>query len=378
MSTSKKSEEREIEAVRDLLSADLARRLSALSAPLAKGEMPSEDDANAIERLSKLMTLLPLKKNRRSQQIDLVLLFAAVPVLLASAFIRLPSTAVDIEVRATGMTLALGGNHSDLLIPGESGEILALSQARISGADAVSPQSMGLASTVEIRQLVLDKQPPTIRKADLAVRLQEIAVPSDIPFKLGVSLAYAAQSRGLMLHMVGEKPARAQFGEVIPIESAENNNTQIRYAIRPVRVSGKDLEMELIPINNADALTVLRDVHVSQITFGDDGHSSILGGSAVVKGRSENKITIQPSDNLNIQSAKPMLVRELKFEKGELRVTLTTPNANTISVGDDPPRDLRPTLFEWIRFRWPTQLYGALSALAALWFAARTWWKSPE
>jgi hypothetical protein len=181
-----------------------------------------------------------------------------------------------------------------------------------------------------------------------------------------------------MLHTTGEKPARAQFGEVIPIESDQNNNTQARFAIRPVRVSGKDLEMELIPSNNAAPLTILRDVHVSQISFGDDGRSSILGGSAVVKSRSENKISVQASDNLDIQSATPMLVRELKFAKGELEVTLTTPNANVISLGDDPPRDLRPTLFEWIRFRWPTQLYGALSALAALWFAARTWWKSPE
>jgi hypothetical protein len=216
------------------------------------------------------------------------------------------------------------------------------------------------------------------RAADLAVRLQEVAIPSDGLFKLRVNLAYAAQSRGVVLHAIGEKPATAQFGEIIAIGSSENNTAQIRYAIRPVRVSGKDLEMELFPFNREGPLTVLRDVHVSEITFEAEGHSSILGGNATVKSRAETRIPIQPGDTLKIQSAMPMLVRELAFTKGELRVTLSTPNANTILLGDDPPRDLRPTLFVWVRFRWPTQLYGALSALAALWFALRTWWKSPQ
>jgi len=378
MSTPQQSVESEIESTRNLLSTELTRRLSALNGPLAKGDPPSEEDASAIERLSKLITFLPPRDNRRGRRIDLALLCSAAAIFLVSAFVRLPTTAVDLEVRATAVTLTLGGNRSDLLIPGESGQILALSQARISGASAVSPSEMGQGSAVELRQPVLAKQPSGIRKADLAVRLQEIAIPSDIPFTLGVGLAYAAQSRGLVLHATGQKPATAQFGEVIPVDNSENNTTQIRYAIRPVRVSGKDLEIELIPFNKEDSLTVLRDVHVSEITFGDEGHSSILGGNAVIKSRAESEIAIEPSDNLIIRSAMPMVVRELILAKEELKVTLTTPNANTILLGEDPPRDLRPTLFEWVQFRWPTQLYGTLSALVALWFAARTWWKTPE
>ena len=378
MNALQKSTKRETDSIRILLSAELARRLSALSEPLAKGNLPSEEDASAIERLSKLITLLPPLDNRHNRRIDLLLLLAAVPILLASSFVRLPSTAVDLDVRATGMTLTLDGNHSDLFVPGELGEILALSQARISGADEVSPSERGQGGVVELTQLVLADQPSTTRKADFAIRLQEIGIPARIPFKLDFSVAYAGQSRGLLLHVAGEKPATAQFGEVISVESPDGNHSTMHYAIRPVRVSGKDLEMELIPFGNEHNLTVLRDVRVSEISFGEEGHSSILGGNAVVKNRSESKIAIHPSDNLSIRSAAPMLVRELVSAKGELQMKLTTPNANTILLGENPPRDLKPTLFEWIRFRWPTQLYGALSALVALWFAARSWWKSPQ
>jgi hypothetical protein len=180
------------------------------------------------------------------------------------------------------------------------------------------------------------------------------------------------------LNASGQKSATAQFGEVIPIDTLDNHDNKIRYALRPVRISGNDLEMQLFPFSNEGSLTVLRDVHVSRISFDDGGHSSILGGSVVIKSRAENKMAIHPSDDIVIRSAMPMLVRELVFEKSELKVTLATPHASSILIGDDPPRDLRPTLFEWVRFRWPTQLYGTLSALVALWFAARTWWKSAQ
>ena len=94
---------------------------------------------------------------------------------------------------------------------------------------------------------MLSKQPPGVRAADLAVRLQEIAIPSDVPFKLEVGLAYAAQSRGLVLHAVGQNPATAQFGEVVANESEANPTAQSCCAIHPLTVSGKDLEMACRP-----------------------------------------------------------------------------------------------------------------------------------
>lgn len=178
------------------------------------------------------------------------------------------------------------------------------------------------------------------------------------------------------MHASGAKPAAAQFGEVIAVGAAENHTGELRYAIRPVRVSGKDLVMELFPLNPERPLTVLRDVRVSEIAFESGGHSSILGGVAVVKSGAEGSVKVQPSDLVQIRSAIPMVVRELGLANGELKVTLSATSANAIEVGDDPPRDLRPTLFDWVRFRWPTQLYGAMSVAAALWFALRSWWSS--
>lgn len=376
MSTPKPEESGEAESIRNLISAEVARRLSALQSTLGKGELPSEEDVGAIERLSRITALLPNRDNQRRRRLDALLLFVAVVILVFSLFVRLRSTAVDLDVRATGVTLTLDRNHFDLLIPGEAGEILSLAQVRISGADEVLPSSSDQGATLELRQIVSSKESPANRSStDLAVRLQEIAIPRDIPFTLAVNLAYGAYSRGLVLHASGAKPASAQFGEVIAIGPRA---PQIRYAIRPVRVSGKDLEMELFPVNTERALTVLREVHVSAITFESSGHSSILGGVAVVKSRPEASIKIQPSDSLLIRSAIPMVVRELAFAKGELKVTLSAASADTIQVGEGLLRDLRPTVFDWVRFRWPTQLYGAMSAIAALWFALRKWWSSPK
>ena len=364
-----------ITTTRKLLSAHLIEEVAKINRNLETEILPSKEQAATVERLAKILLALPPQDIHKTRRIDLLLLIIAVPILLALSFLRLPSAAVDLEVRATGVTLIMGGNHSDLLLPGETGQVLALSEARISGASEVSPAALGHDSTIELRTLALDKELPDIRKVDLAIRLQDIVIPSDDPFKLRVGLAYAANSRGVLLNASGQKPATAQFDEVIPINNSEHE-AKTRYVLRPVTISGTDLEMQLFPFHSEGLLTVLRDVHVSEITFDDGGHSSILGGSILIKGRSDSKTIIQPSDNIVIRSAAPMLVREIIFEKDKLKVTLATVNANTILIGDDSPRDLRPTLFEWVRFRWPTQLYGTLSALVALWFAARSWWKS--
>jgi hypothetical protein len=106
-----------IDGTRKLLSAQLIRRLTDLNHILDNNIPPSEEQVDVVERLSKLISMLPPQDNHRIQRIDLLLLIIVVPILLALSFLRLPSTAVDLEVRATGVTLVLGGNHSDLLLP---------------------------------------------------------------------------------------------------------------------------------------------------------------------------------------------------------------------------------------------------------------------
>jgi len=112
-------------------------------------------------------------------------------------------------------------------------------------------------------------------------------------------------------------PATAQFGEIIEVESTISG-TPSRYAIRPIRAIGNNLNIELYPIDEDRPLTVFRDMQVSDINFEASGHSSILAGLVVIKSMAEASVKVQPSDRLQIRSAKPILVRELTFAKGQL------------------------------------------------------------
>jgi len=363
----------------ELLSEEMARKLTDLAAALRKGVAPSVEDLETIERLSKLKTLFSAHDNGRRKKIEIGFLCATALLLIGLAFVRMPSTAVDLDVRATKVRLALTNQRSASLIPGELGEILALKQARVSGADEVDPPTVGESGSFELNQFVPSSGTTTHGGSeDMAVRLQEISIPSDSPLTIAVGVAYAADSRGLVFEASGSKPSTARFGEVIPLGKEVHNEKTVRYAISPVRAGGKNLSLELFPANSERQLTVFRDMHVSEVCFEDAGHSTILGGLAFIKSRGEASVPLQPSDRLTIRSASPMLVRKLTLTKGELKATLSAPRATTIQVGEDSPRNLMPTLFEWIRFRWPNQLYATLSALVALWLATRRWWESSK
>lgn len=143
-------------------------------------------------------------------------------------------------------------------------------------------------------------------------------------------------------------------------------------------MEGKDLQFALYPADELHELAVFRDVHVSSISFEDAGRSTILSGTAYIKGTGGNGLALRPSDLLVLSSTYRMLLRELTLTKGELKVILSVPKATTILLGEDSPRDLRPTLFQWILYRWPNQLYATVSALIAAWFALRRWWGSQE
>ena len=364
------------ESVVDLISVEIEHKLSLVNEALAKGQQPSAEDVDAIERLSKLKALLPPADDRWRQRLDLLLLCVAAIILLVSVLVRLPSTSVDLDVRATGVNLTLAGQRSDLLVPGELGEIVALKQVRVSRADQIFPPESGSGGNLELRQAVSPKTTaPRKDNADLAVRLQEISIPSDVPFKIALTVSYSADSRGLAIDASGAKPITVQLGEVIEVE-AVTSAAHRRYAILPVRAIGNNLNVELYPIDKDQPLTVFRDVQVSEINFDGSGHSSILSGLAVIKSATEAGVKIQPSDRLQIRSREPMLVRELTFAKGELKARVSSDTASTILLGDKNPKNLMPTIFDWVRFRWPTQLYGAISALAVLWLALRRWWSS--
>ena len=176
------------------------------------------------------------------------------------------------------MRVTLKGQPAVALIPGELGEILALKQARISGADEVLPARVGDSGSFELKQFVPESKTASHQGSeDLTVRLQEISIPSDSPLSITVGVAYAANSRGLFFEASGCKTSTARFGEVIPIGNAIHDAKKARYAISPVRATGKDLALELFPADSERQLTVFRDMQVSEVSFEDAGHSSILG-----------------------------------------------------------------------------------------------------
>jgi len=359
-------------------SEELNRRLSAIADKLDNGIQPSADDVDELERLSKLKTFLSVHRAQRRKQVELAVLCVATVVFLGLSFVRLSSTAVDLEIHATKVFLKLDEHHSPTLIPGEMGQILALKQARGSGADDVLPPEVAESGSFEIREVVAaEKSSDNRGSADLTVRLQEISIPEG-PVSIAVGIAYASDSRGLTIETAGSKPVTAQFGQVIAVDQGTSKSQSVEYAIRPVQATGNNLALEIFPANDQPQLTVFRGVQVTEISFEDEGHSTILGGTAYIKGGAGESKQLQPGDYLTIGSVSPMLLRELVFANGELMVRLSTDNANTLQAGADSSSNLIPTLFTFILNRWPTQLYATLSALVATWFALRRWLESTQ
>jgi hypothetical protein len=340
--------------------------------------VPSNSDLDALDRLIRFKQILAPRKNEHRKSLEIAFLCTLALVLIGLTFIRVPSTAVDLEVRATKLRMKMTSERSPSLIPGELGEILVLRQARVFGADEVSPPAVTETGSFELRQLVPQNPTPARASDDMAIRLQEISIPANTPLEVSLSVAYAADSRGLVFEALATKPSTARFGEVVPIVGAGSNGHSIQFAIRPVRATGKNLVLELFPANSERQLTVFRDAGISEISFEDAGHSTILGGSALIRSGPEGGIRVQPSDHFRIRSSSPMLVRELTLNKGELRALLSVPRATAIVSGEDASDNLMPTLFESMRARWPTQLYATLSALVVFALALRNWWETSK
>jgi hypothetical protein len=182
----------------------------------------------------------------------------------------------------------------------------------------------------------------------------------------------------LTLRTSGSQPVKIALGQVIPVEGDLKDPKSPQYAISPIRAEGNNLTLEVIPTKSDRELTVFRDIRVSQIVFEDENHSTVLGGNAYVKGGADASVELKPSDQFTIQSGEPMFLRELTLTKGELKIRLSARNAKTLLVGEAPSRSLIPTMFQWIRYRWPSELYATLSALVVAWLAIRKWIGSSE
>jgi len=365
----------------------LDKRIARITDALAQDNLPAPEDVDAAERLSKLKAVLPVADDRRHAKLFMasVVAVGAALLLLIAAFAKRPSTAVELDLRVARVELVPTERRTNLLLPGELGEVLALSQADVAGVEEVDPSATGEGENLHLHARVPVRADP---RADLAVRLQELALPTSGPLTLVVGVAYGPGRRGLLLAAQGQTRATVRFGEVIPVNvSAEKQDQRsdpesisTRYAVRPIRASGRLLRLELYPSDVLKPLTALRDVEVSEIRFtvaDAPGHSSVLGGTVFVSDLPEGRVIIQPGDQLEIKSDRSLWVRELTFSNGILKVAVSSPRTTSLRLGTDPPRDLMPSFFDWLRSRWPTQFYATLSAIIALWFALKRWWESP-
>jgi len=379
MSDSKQPPATEKGTVAEGLSYLFAKGLSDVTRDMNEGILPGSEDIDKLERLTKIKAFLATQGAGRRKRYELIALCLAILLFGALNLVRLRTTAADIEISATRVHISLDAQDATSLIPGETGQILALRHARVSGAEKILPPNVGENGSFEIKQLAASDSLALKRDPeDLAVRLQEIALPGGSSESIVAGVAYVADARGLTIETSGSTPVEAVFGRVIPIQTTPNGGKSLGYAISPVRVAGNNLSFELLPTKGTSELTVFRDIRVSQITFEDSGRSTILGGAAFIKGNSSAPIQLQPSDRFTIQSDTPMLLRELTLTKGELKARLSAPRAKDILLGDDSPRNLMPTWFQWIRYRWPSELYATISALIVAWLAIRRWMESSE
>jgi hypothetical protein len=352
---------------KEVLSEEIDRRLSLVSESISEGHSPTVEDLDILERLSRIKSVaFPTNNDRQKRKAGIIALCVAVSLLLMAAYIRLPATAVELDVYVRQLNCQLASNGSGYLIPGEMGELVALRRVSIFGADDIDPPSIGEGGNLKLEL-------PPHAGSDLAIRFQELALGT-ASTTLQASVAYAPGLTGLVLATAGNHLSVARLGKVISLEGPLGKQK----AIQPVRASGKSLRIELFPIDADRQFTILRDASISDLSFESGSRSSLLRGVAIVKSLSQDRTLVQPGDRLELRSDRPLLIRELTLSKGEIHATISSAHATVIRLGDDPPLNLMPTIFEWARLRWPTQVYATLSALVALWFAFHRFWENSK
>jgi hypothetical protein len=360
----------------DQVGALFSKRFEQMKSHLGHGQAPLAEQLEELERLDRLRAYLEAQKAKRNRKFEQIAVCVFLLTLVSLSFIRLRTTAVDIEIEANEIRLGLSAQSDSTLIPGESGQVLALKRLRVSGAEFVRPLTANGGGNLELDQI--DSSDKRLSDSeDRAVRLQEVTIPSGHPEEIVTRVAYGLGPSGVAIQLSGAEPVTALMGQVIsvPTQRSATGPTANGYALRPIQATGKNLFLELYPLPREDELTIIRDLHIADISFEHSGHSTVLGGTVYVKAGLSGKETLQPSDRLVVRSDTPMLLRELTLSKGKLKAKLSVARAAVIEIGGDSARDLKPSVFEWIRYRWPAQLYASISTLAAAWLAIRSWMK---
>ena len=166
----------------------------------------------------------------------------------------------------------------------------------------------------------------------------------NIPIAIDTRVAYAGRLRGVHLDVSSSTSILGSFGEVIPIPPQKKGRSVQETAFSPVVVQGRALRFGLYPSEQTGDLAILRDVQMSGVSFVHGGHSSILSGITNIEGR-ERPLNLSPSELLRLESVAPIILRELTLSQGVLKAIVSAPRATGLLVGEDTPRDLRPTLF---------------------------------
>lgn len=360
------------------LAAKKALLLAAAAKELATAKEPSSDTLEHLENIDKLEKELRDGNARLRKKLELIALVVVSLALMALCLIRVKSTSVDIELHATEADFALNKGTSMTLIPGETGQILNLKRAIVSGIEATSPESPSGGGRLDLRSTESSEKHSGLkaeRNYDPSVRLYSIVLPPDSAFTVRTSIAYSGNLRGLNLKAEGTLPIEASFGQVIRASGEDKREAQ---GIDQVTVDGRSLDFTLFPADELHELAVFRDVHVSNLSFQKDGRSTILSGTAYIRGGSPTGQALRPSDLLVLSTQRPILLREVTLINGGLKVVASLPYASSILLGEDSPQELKPTLFQWAVYRWPNQFYATLTALIAVWLAVRRWWESVE
>jgi hypothetical protein len=333
-------------------------------------------DHGQFRRLEALL-VPPSQPVRRTP--DLIAFAAAALVLVGLFLIKLPQAGVDAELRVTELQFEVNSGSQTNIIPGESGQILMLKRAVVSGLESGSPEGASNGGRLDLRTLPGKGggEADAASRADRSVRLSSIALPPNAPLSVDAGVAYSGASRGVNLELQDNQPIETSFGKVIslPFRHAKPNAPAI--AIENITAAGRDLRFSLFPADETQELAIFRNIRISRIAFKSGDAPSILSGALHIRGGLAN-VPLGPSDRLVLGSESPMILREVGLAAGQLKVVLSASRATTIQLGDDQPRDLRPSLLQWLMFRWPNELYAALSAVIALWIGTRRWWRGAE
>ena len=375
------------ESVELIVSEAINRHLGDLAADLSRDPLPSPNQLERMEVLSRLRDSLvaeakPPSNRRRIFGISVVLFIIA--VLLCLAFWRVGSSAADFNVDASNVEVDFAGGGDSLLIPGEFEEAVQLSRAEVSGIETANlPPEVESGDTLQLEAVT---QASGGTSTTLPIGFQQLSLPQKGGFSLNLDTAYGSGSRGIVLSTNADQTSTAHLNAPLPLNAAAATGTiriipaASKYRNEPMLVTGRKLRLELYPAKTQGSITVLRNVEVKAIRFQTaepDHGTSVLGGSLFVRDLGEHPFSIQQGDELEVIGA-PLRIRQLIFKNGQFQVSLSSPKSSKIRLGVDPPRNLMPTVFERLSARWPTQLYATLSAIVLLWLAFEKWWRGAE